>query len=811
MLASIAWYLTITLIGWLAFPLVYSIFPALADRGYSLARATGLLLWGYIFWLLASLRLAQNDLGGLVLGLSVLVGLNLFILRSREKRVEMISWLRTNLRLVVTVEFLFLLAFVFLAVVRAANPEITGTEKPMDLAFINAILRSPVFPPNDPWLSGYAISYYYFGHILTAMLARLTATPSSVAFNLMISLLFGLSAIGAYGLIYDLLAVTRRKVTQGYVLPLLGPLFLLLVSNLEGFLEILHRRGLFWKINPDGSVTSAFWTWLDMKELSLPPAQPYGWLPERFWWWWRASRVIQDYDLVGNWREVIDEFPFFSYLLADLHPHVLAMPFGLLAIAVAFNIFLGGWQGEIKLPGMRLSITPSGFFFTAILLGGLAFLNTWDILVAAVLVCGAYLLFKVREDGWKWGRLEDFLFFGLAVGVSALLLYLPFYFGFSSQAGGILPNLVNPTRGVHLWVMFGSLILPCLAYLIYLGRAEKLSTRWKIGLGLAVGVILFLWGLSWLLGWVVTVTRPDLAISFLQSQGVADMRTLFVETLSKRLNTLGSLITLLFLLGLPLSLLIPSASQPEDKPDNLSNISPAPFIMLLITLGALLVLGPEFLYLHDQFGTRMNTIFKFYYQAWLLWSVAAAFAAAVLLRDLRGIWDKLYRFLFSVLLVVALTYPVLALLTKTNNFKPPFGWTLDGAAYIERSSPDEAAAIRWLRSAPLGVIAEAVGGSYTDYARISTHTGLPTVLGWIGHEGQWRGGYEEQGTRQRDIETLYITPQWEAAQVILQQYNIRYVYIGMLERTTYRVNETKFQRYLQPVFRQGDVVIYEVP
>ena len=811
MLAFIAWYFTITLIGWLAFPLVYNLFPALADRGYSLARAAGLLLWGYIFWLLASLKLAQNDLGGLVLGLSILAGLSLIILRSQEKRVEMISWLRTNLRLLGTVELLFLLAFAFLAVVRAANPEITGTEKPMDLAFINAILRSPVFPPNDPWLSGYAISYYYFGHILTAMLARLTATPGSVAFNLMISLLFGLSAIGAYGLVYDLLTVTRQKVKQGSAIPLLGPLFLLLVSNLEGFLEILHRRGLFWRINPDGSATSFFWTWLDMKELSLPPAQPYGWLPERFWWWWRASRVVQDYDLAGNWHEVIDEFPFFSYLLADLHPHVLAMPFGLLAIAVALNIFLGGWQGEIKLPGMRLSISPGGFFFTAILLGGLAFLNTWDILGAAVLVCGAYLLFKVHEDGWKWGRLEDFLFFGLAVGVSAILLYLPFYFGFSSQAGGILPNLVNPTRGVHLWVMFGSLILPSLAYLFYHGRAEKLSARWKIGFGLAVGVILLLWGLSWLLGWIVTVTRPDLAIAFLQSQGVADMRTLFVDTLSKRLNSIGSLITLLFLLGLPLSLLIPSAIQSEDKPDNLANISPEPFILLMIALGALLVLGPEFLYLHDQFGTRMNTIFKFYYQAWLLWSVAAAFAAAVLLRDLRGIWDKLYRILFSVLLVMALTYPVLGLLTKTNNFKPPFGWTLDGAAYIERNSPDDAAAIRWLRSAPLGVIAEAVGGSYTDYARISTHTGLPTVLGWIGHEGQWRGGYEEQGTRQRDLETLYITPHWEAAQVILQQYNIRYVYIGMLERTTYRVNETKFQRFLQPVFRQGEVVIYEVP
>ena len=94
------------------------------------------------------------------------------------------------------VEILFFLAFAFLAFVRAGNPEIVGTEKPMELAFINAILRSPTFPPHDPWLSGYAISYYYFGYVMTAMLAKATGTLGSVAFNLMLALVFALSAVG---------------------------------------------------------------------------------------------------------------------------------------------------------------------------------------------------------------------------------------------------------------------------------------------------------------------------------------------------------------------------------------------------------------------------------------------------------------------------------------------------------------------------------------------------------------------------------------------------------------------------------------
>ncbi len=84
----------------------------------------------------------------------------------------------------------------------------------MELAFINAILKSPTFPPNDPWLSGYAISYYYFGYVLTAMLAALTGITGGVAFNLSISLVFALASIGAYGLVFNLLAVAREHLDR---------------------------------------------------------------------------------------------------------------------------------------------------------------------------------------------------------------------------------------------------------------------------------------------------------------------------------------------------------------------------------------------------------------------------------------------------------------------------------------------------------------------------------------------------------------------------------------------------------------------
>jgi uncharacterized membrane protein len=207
-------------------------------------------------------------------------------------------------------------------------------------------------------------------------------------------------------------------------------------------------------------------------------------------------------------------------------------------------------------------------------------------------------------------------------------------------------------------------------------------------------------------------------------------------------------------------------------------------------------------------------VFKFYYQAWILWSIAAAFGAAVLLRELRKICSGVFLVILVILLGMALTYPALAIPNKTNNFQPYLGWTLDDFQRLVRNNPDEAAAITWLKSAPDGVLVEAVpdaGGSYTEFARISEYTGLPAVLGWVGHEDQWRGSRAPQGTRQDDIAQLYSTPTWESARAIIQKYNIKYIYIGDRERATYSVQDEKFKRNLAQVFQQGSVTIYAAP
>lgn len=861
LLNAFFWYLVIALAGWLVFPLASRIFAFLPDRGLALARPFGLLLWGYAYWLLVSLGVLQNNAGGVLVALLLVAGLSAWQLWGRhgaDRRQELAAWLRSRRKLVLVTEILFLVMFVFWAVVRAANPDASGTEKPMELAFINAIMRSPAFPPSDPWLAGYAISYYYFGYVMVAMLALFTGTPGSVAFNLALASWFALTGLAAYGLIYNLLAAWSKgrgiragEFVQELFAPILAPLFVLILSNLEGFLEILHSRGLFWQMNSVGG-TSTFWSWLNIQELVDAPARPFSWVPSRPGgiWWWRASRVLQDFDLNGASREIIDEFPAFSYLLGDLHPHVLSMPFVLMAVGLALNVYLRLREDAAQTIRLEEWVNTPDFWLTALALGGLSFLNTWDFPIYVALFAAAAALAYLARKGWNWDLLSIFFQVALTLGVTGGILYLPFYLGFSSQANGLLPSLVFFTRGIYFWIMFASLLLPILAWLIWLSwKSWQAGHALKLGQGFfaATALIAGLWLLMILLG--VRVLSKDTGIAGIW--GAATGSPLLLEALLRRLASPGTWLSLLILLALTWGLIYvgrrpvkveeqpvgeaptdeapvdeapvdeaPMNEVPRPEPEvepvvDLGPHSPANpangFVILLILLGAGLVLFPEFFYLRDQFGWRMNTIFKFYFQAWIVWACAAAFTSIVLLREVRkSIQGILIPLVWIVLVVMALVYPVYGIWDRANKFQPTH-WTLDGADYMQRYQPEEMAAIHWLQQAPYGTVLEAAdpGASYTGYARVSTLSGLPTVLGWPGHESQWRGGAKEMGSRQTDIDTLYKAKDWSQASAILQKYQVRYVYIGSLERNKYRPNEALFQQNLKSVFHNDQVSIYE--
>ena len=334
----LSWWLLASLAGAAALPLTFSLLRSLPDRGYTLARALGLLLTGFIFWLGTSLGLMINTPGSMVLAWLILAGFSAALYLRRVHDSDWRAWWRANRRFILFAELLFLVALLALALLRAHNNSLHGTEKPMELAFLSATQRSASFPPADPWFSGHAISYYYFGYVLMAMLASLSGIGSTLAFNMSIAMLFALGALTAYGVAGNL-ARTRPGRT-GRRSGLLGACFVVLLGNWQ-----LPLIELPWQTGLGTDAWFAFWGQherLAAKVLPIGEQVAGGLAHWDFWWWFRASRVLTDINLDGSqaFFQPISEFPAFSFLLADVHPHVLALPFALLTIGLALNLAL---------------------------------------------------------------------------------------------------------------------------------------------------------------------------------------------------------------------------------------------------------------------------------------------------------------------------------------------------------------------------------------------------------------------------------------------------------------------------------------
>jgi YYY domain-containing protein len=818
----ITWWLVLQLVGLAALPLAFRLFRRLPDRGYTFARPLGLLLTSYLFWLGASLGLLRNRWGGILFALIALAGLSWLAYRRWPGKSEarLFPWLREQWRLVVAVELIFALAFAGWAWFRGFSPDLmtAGGEKFMEIAFINAILRSEVFPPLDPWLSGFGISYYYFGYVMTALLTRFSGVPATSAFTLGIAHLFALTVTGAFGVAYNLVGAARKeegraKMAVGY--GLLGATFVALMGNLEGVLEAMRSKGL-------GS--EAFWKWVDVPDLWERGQVTGHWFPGTGWWWWRGSRVIRDLDLLGRPLGIspIDEFPFFSFILGDMHPHVLALPFVLLAVALAFNLFRG--KG-------RPSWAEIGLL--ALALGGLSFLNTWDFPIYLGLALLAYGARRYREFGgagdalWKDLGVMAGSLFGLG-----LLLYLPFYVGFRSQAGGILPNLIFPTRLHQYFIMFGPFVfvLGCWLGVLFV-RAFKADGEHGRSLGFRTLLtwlsVLLLFPLG-MLASVALLLITESGRAFVQSAlnmdvvrevvGQQTIGSLLLETVRVRLSDPWTSVLLALFIAIALVLAWRQLRSRGDVPSPARVDSTTVFVLLMVLVGLALTLTVEWVYLRDNFGVRMNTVFKFYFQGWVLMGLASAYGSYCLLERVRGAGRALFGVGLALLLAGGLVFTVFAGYSRAEGFRIE-NWTLDGAAWIARDRPDDYAAIEWLRAHAVGtpVVLETPGKSYNYEGRISALTGLPSVLGWALHEDQWRGSYEEQGKREPDIETIYSTlvrTEEDAARVLalLEEYDVTYVYVGPTERSRYpQAGLEKFDWLLEPVFRQGEATIYRVP
>lgn len=976
----VAWWFIVTLAGVAVLPMLFRLLPALADRGYGLARLAGLMLITFVFWFLTSLGFLQNAPGAVATAWVIVLLASVWAWSTWSQRPsgqDWRTWLKEHWPYLLMYEIVFLAALLVWGYLRAHNPELNSTEKPMEMAFINGVRNSVTFPPKDPWLSGYGISYYYMGYVMIASLADLSNVPTPMAFNLMSVMIFALTATGALSIGYNLVRSIDRlgrwpvgSRFAGIGTGLLGATFIVLMGHLGTALVELPYKGYAADVPLANSVVgNDYFQFWDVFDRSGPYYEPivedgvpayrllntgevvdtipggYVRAPDRdgdgvLDWddgppeddagfnWWQQSRLVHDRNLggvsVGN--QPIAEFPQFSFLLADNHPHVLALPFTMLMLGLALGLAL------------RIDpLQPWEVLVYGIIAGGMIFLNSWDTVYVLILVAAEFLrrLFlngsgRISGMGDLWGvftlqkRAENNVFllgpvwlvlfvmmvwrgvfeldffgpidltfqailalllagpvtlfinwlladtdwsgvvrFGIWLGIIFAVLYYPWIDSFSSQANGFYPNIVNPTRSAQYFLQFGIFVLLLTPFVIWQAFHARSRLSWSGVLTVVIAGLILLISVPVMSAFLIEVTCP-IDDAGIPTEDVANPDTnwacaarsplygelsnagpsIVYSVLERRTIGLVSQVGMLILLGIITMRLFPMEPRHRDPDRNLFNMSPTTaFALLLIAGGIVASLVPDVLYLRDNFSTRINTVFKLYYQAWLLLSIGTAYAVyavlssvpmqalkrAVVVPSVSGaVLRASYGMAMVVLVAMGLTYPYFGLkqhyladsgriafrnnctdtncsnesvvtLDGTQTLMGAYAthWNLFGVDISWTLGADEFAVMQCLHEKEGyrndAVLLEASGGGYDPaLGRFSMYTGIPTLLGWNNHEEQWRGDSYAPivlaSGRLGDIHIIYqsLAEEWQIrAAPLIERYGIDYVVVGRAERLYY--------------------------
>ncbi len=809
----------VEVLGFICLPLTVTVFHNLPDRGWAFSKAISLALLAFCAWLplmyFHVLPFSQVFIAGVLL---VILAFSLIgFARTRQVILKLV---RVNFIYIVASEIVFLGMVFLLGWIRSYVPDIHSFEMFMDEGFIAAIMRSPHFPPNDMWLSGYPINYYYYAHFTIAVLAKLLGQSPSIAFNTGICIFYGLTAVNLFGVTCNIVSWARHlrmkassagsssSVSPGTAHPsLLGAIPYGLLTMLMG--QVL------------GNLAATQQWWHDHGDWST------------FDWFWQPTRVID---------KTINEFPAFSFLLSCFHAHVLALAFTILAIGLALNLFLerdgkGIW---VYGRGWRLPLTLGT---TAVILGGLFTMNGWDFptYLGLTIVCIALQQWLAHRSRLSVELALNVFIAAANVAALSFLLYVPFYISFISPAQGL--GIVNPADRSPLGnevLIYGMFAFVFLSLLLASALKRRLVTGSTNGAADSSRV-----------SPPINNWRKRLGIVSLLLVIVVEL-VAFVSLRNSATLVVAGIITVL---GIAVVLY-----QLHDRP--------RAFTLLLGTVAFALVAGCEVLFLKDVFAgnyPRMNTVFKFYFQAWALLSISSGAGVYFILESFRpaALLSKVQRrvrfgdgselaeeeiesgpapreryqlprllgAVWSVallaLLLAGAVYPLAGTYARTGHYAHHTN-SLDGLAYLQTCHPlycdydssGDYAAIRWLNNHVSGdpVIVEAVGPDYSSYGRISAFTGLPTPMGWVGHEYQWRVNWLNNSynsidfsRRAGDIDTIYTDSHPDVVLALMARYHAQYLYVGPLEREKYpTANLQRFSAFMQIVYSAGGVTIYMV-
>lgn len=941
----ITWWLAMMVMGWLTFPLLFWLFPALPDKGFGTGKLLGWILVAWVAWFGGALNLplwTQNGLRGLLL---VFIALSAILAITQRRRLGI--YLRDHWQHMAIVEGISLALFLFFVGVRLGNPDLWhtsfGGEKPMDFAYFNSILRSSVFPASDPWFAGGFMNYYYWGFVFVGAPVKALGFVPSFAYNLILPTLFSMTGIGAFTVGYNLVAWRntrqdheyqhhttlpdkRQPWANAYVAGLLTILLAIGIGNLDQprtYTSALMKKGS--ETLTGEQVNQAFVQWEEDNGFYPPPdvqddiraeyaPSNFDALREGFdqaldgeyipiaahRWYWGPTRIIGELP-DGAGQNAIVEMPYFTFLYGDLHPHMMSMPVTLFAL-----LFVIAEVMSAGLATRRRWASLWALFVGGLIVGLLKAINSWDwptymIVGVAGLTYAAWVGQARRTQGQPRNRLFQRLRRALNLryvfSLWMLLIFIPLGSIFGAglhvvQSRAYEAKLEANEIPIHCKVYDESIDDPNIDDLPEPTNCEsnELKPRFNIitspikwgMLGFAGGVGLYVVGLvilgnrfdkdalvMWvarLLGFVavsvltiapfentyatpynkilpwelqktplwaylsvhglflfiVTSLLLWQTIRWLRRVKVADVVGMSVPLLLVLLTIPATFVLAIyfgiigeykaFLVGIPLLVwvsvlfLLPGQSHIER------------LIYAAIALALGLTLGVEMVVLDGDIG-RQNTVFKFYIQAWVLFSVAGGVSLAWLINAVKR-WDfflsSAWQMGLAGLISISLLYPIMATPGRfADRMRPDslrfeqdgieyvvdeIPLTLDGMEYMRRAPYSHSEVdfnlngdyqlIRWLQDNVEGTpyIIEASTGQYQWGGRINIYTGLPTVFGWNWHQRQQRNLNLLNNmvwNRENNVTAFYTTPDIDVAWNLIQEYEIEYIILGSLERAYY--------------------------
>jgi YYY domain-containing protein len=801
----VQWWGALFLIGAAAYPLTKTLFSSWYDKGYLLTKAVGLVACSLIVWFLASVHLLPFSTMSILLA-AIGVFIVGFILHQiscvGEKKTEglrirkqragtyQISFGRFAIgHIAWTIAFeelLFFGALLFWAWVKGHEPSIRGLEKFMDFGFTKSILNSVWFPPPDMWYAGGTINYYYFGHFVMAMLTKLSGLDLRYTFNLMLAALFACTFTMSFSIGYQLLWGNRGNWGyRGRWISIFGAVLTAYLVTLAGNMQTIYAftRGY------TGENVKPFW------ELAWPLSEFWQKLPEglNIYWYANATRFIPF---------SIHEFPSYSFVVSDVHGHVLSLPFVLLAIALLLAIFAKRQETRDPLSSRSAGLQRASrghemvremmnTSFSGLGITGIMIYLFYGLLVAVLFMTNA---------------LDGPIYLGLICILTFIQqsIYPPFSFCWWKEKGGRLALLSVGIPAVLPFIMnFKSFVTG-----VAINCPAKNLANTKVGIFLFEGVEKCQHSPFWMM-WLLWGFFIYCGVWFI----ARNIKNKMYNVQIKRFN---------------LSNLNIQFTQSE-------------LVLLVFFIYSVgLIIFPEFFYFKDIYPMhfRSNTMFKLGYEAFIMFSVVSGYTliqtVVSLRRHLMHHTQRIIHILFLICLVPQLflvsIYPIFSVRSYFDSLRRYTG--LDGLTWFAEQYSDDYAAVIWMnenvsrvkyhvsgeksmthdtltRDTP--VIVEADGDSYTDYARVSAFTGIPTVVGWAVHEWLWRGTYDVVAPRREDVRVVYESDRADVVRQLIAKYNISYIVLGTLEREKYRaLNVKKFDELGTVVFSQGNTRIYKV-